>query len=319
MDVSILIVSFNTVDETLTCLASVFEQTRQAKFEVIVVDNASCDGSAAAIARRFPQVRLLALPNNVGFAAATNRAAREASGRHVLLLNPDTVVLDGAIDRLLCFADAEPRSRIYGGRTFFADMTLNRNSCHGEPTPWSLFCIGLGLSSLFRHSSTFNSEKLGNWQRDTVRSVDCITGCFLLVKRDTWNELGGFDSSFFMYGEDTDFCIRARKAGYPCVIYPDAKIIHHGGRSERVRADKMVRLFRAKHQLFVKHWDSRRVPFGSFMLRGWALSRWMITQMLGFASNHYEKSARQWHEVWRRRNEFSSHKEDSTNTIALPE
>lgn len=305
-DVSILVVSYNTRDETLACLRSVDEQTTRSTFETIVVDNDSKDGSADAIAADFPRVRLIRSAKNLGFAGANNLAAREATGEFLLLLNPDTVILDGAIDRVVGFARENPGAGAYGGRTYFCDMTLNRNSCHGRPTPWSMACKGLGLSAVLRKSILGDPEGLGGWNRDTVRTVDCVSGCFLLMRRELWERLGGFDLDFFMYGEDTDLCLRAAKLAGPCLICPDARLIHYGGRSERVRADKMVRLFRAKAQLFEKHWHPRLVPFGVLMLKSWAGSRavgtWVATKLGADRAAAHEA----WREVYRRRAEYAA-------------
>lgn len=304
MELSILVVSYNTCQLTLDCLRSVYEQTRLLKFEVIVLDNQSHDGSAEAIARRFPEVQLKALTRNIGFARGNNLAAEAATGEFLLLLNPDTVILDDAIQRVMRFAGEHPEAAIFGGRTIFADGKLNPNSCHGRPTPWSLLCMGLGLSSLFRRSRWLNPEGLGAWQRDTAREVDAVTGCFLLIRRTVWQELGGFDESFFMYGEDTDLCLRARKLGYKCMICPDATLVHHGGASEPVRADKMVRLFRAKGQLFKKHWRSGTMWFGMRMLDLWAMSRMGAFAVISRCQRSRAASYHAWRDVWRRRGEF---------------
>jgi len=169
MDVSILVISYNTCDLTLACLESVFKETRQVTFEVILLDNASADGSADAVAERCPQVRLMRSGQNLGFAKGNNVAAREAQGEYLLLLNSDTVVLDGAIDKVVSFARSRPDTGIVGGRTYFGDGSLNPTSCHGRPTPWSLLCMGLGLSSVFRGSRLFDPESIGGWRRDSVR------------------------------------------------------------------------------------------------------------------------------------------------------
>ena len=303
-DVSVLIISFNTCELTLGCLRSVQEQTRGVGYEVVVVDNASNDGSADAIAREFPSVRLVRLAENVGFARANNLAAKEARGRYLLLLNPDTVILDGAIQKAVAFADAHPRSGIVGGRTFFADRRLNYTSCHGAPTPWSQLCKGLGLSSLFRRSRWFDPESLGGWERDDVRKVDAVTGCFLLIRRPLWDELRGFDESFFMYGEDTDLCLRAGKLGAACMICPDCTLIHYGGSSERVRADKMVRLFRAKAQLFHKHWSPAAARFGVATLRMWAFTRMAALRVLSTLTPRRQEAYAAWREVYSRRDQY---------------
>lgn len=307
IDVSVLIVSYNTQKLTLACLESVYEQTTTASFEVLVIDNASSDGSANAIRNAFPQVRLLEPGSNQGFASANNLAAKHATGEFILLLNPDTVILDKAIDRIVAFARQRPGAGVYGGRTFFGDGSLNYTSCHGRPTPWSLFCMGLGLSSLFRRWELLNPEGLGAWKRDSIRTVDCVTGCFLLIRRDLWQRLGGFDLDFFMYGEDTDLSIRAAAAAGPNLVFPDARLIHYGGQSEAVRADKMVRLFRAKRQLLEKHWSPLLVPYGRLMLKLWAGTRALAHTLLNIIGKKDDKARQTWCDIWRRRREYAGH------------
>src|SRR5262249_52669728 len=235
--VSIIVVSYRTRELTLECLRSIARETVGVSHEVLVVDNASGDGSAAAIAQEFPDVKLIALDGNVGFARANNIAAGEARGRYLLLLNPDTVVIDRAIDRLLEFAAEHPQARIWGGRTLYADRTLNPTSCWRRMSLWNVFCRTAGLTGLFPRSQLFNSECYGRWDRSTVRDVDIVTGCFLLIERDFWQRLGGFDARFFMYGEEADLCLRAAKLGARPAVTPNATIIHYGGASEQVRSE----------------------------------------------------------------------------------
>lgn len=301
---SILIVSYNTRELTLDCLQSVFDQTRQVDFDVLVVDNQSADGSSAAIAEAFPQVRLLQSGKNLGFAAANNLAADMATGDYLLLLNPDTLVLDKAIDKLVSFAHSCRGEHIWGGRTLNGSRQLDKSSCWGKPTPWSFFCYGTGLTSLFRNSNIFNPEAYGNWQRHTVREVDIISGCFLLIKRGTWNKLGGFDPKFFMYGEEADLCLRIKKLGVQPIICPDATIMHFGGASEKVRADKMVSMFKAKMELTKRHWNPAWVPFGVFMYKWAAFSRYLVCSALALVKSRYRESAKAWREIWQRRNEW---------------
>ncbi len=304
LDLTIIIVSYNTREMTLACLQSVFAETRGAAFETIVVDNASTDGSAQAIHDAFPQVRLIARSDNLGFAAANNLAAREARGEYILLLNPDTVVLRGAIDKLLTFARGRQGEAICGGRTLFADGRLNPTSCWGRPTLWSAFCRGAGLSALFRGSRWFDPEALGGWSRDSVRQVDIVTGCFFLLRRDLWQRLGGFDPVFFMYGEEADLCLRAARQGVRCWITPDAEIVHYGGASERVRADKMVRLFRAKSQLYQRHWPPAAARWGDATLALWALTRLSALRIAQFLRPQARQSCETWRQIWRRRAEW---------------
>ena len=305
VDISVLIVSYNTRQMTLDCLRSVYEQTRDVSFEVIVVDNMSSDGSAEAIAQQFPTVDLIVPGSNLGFARANNLAARRAKGQYILLLNPDTVILDRAIDQVVRFARSRAEVGIVGGRTFFGDGSLNYNSCHGRPTLWSLFCLGTGLSSAFRRSRIFNPEAFGTWKRDTVRTVDAVTGCFLLIDTQLWRELDGFDESFFIYCEDTDLCLRSWAQGRSCMICPDARLIHYGGQSDRVRPDKMVRLFRARAQLIVKHWRRGTHWFGIAAFQSWALSRMLAHGLLRLVQPRRQRDFETWREIWQRRAEFS--------------
>lgn len=310
MDLSILIVSFNTRELTLGCLRSIYEQTSAIDFEVIVVENASQDGSADAIAQAFPQVRLIKLDRNLGFAGATNLAASKAKGQLLLLLNPDTVILDRAIEKAVAFARSKPSAGIVGGRTRFEDGSLNYNSCHGRPTLWSVLCLGTGLASLFRRSRVFNPESLGRWQRDSVREVDAVTGCFLLIGSPLWKQLNGLDESFFMYGEDTDLCLRAWQLGKSCVICPSATLIHYGAASDRVRPEKMIRLFRAKGQLFRKHWNPAAVRLGIWSLKLWAFSRMTALGVLKTVDRRRQTAFDAWKEIWRRRDEFAGRNGD---------
>ena len=207
-EISIIVVSYNTREMTLDCLRSVVAETR-VPHELIVVDNASDDGSAAAIAAEFPDIRLMAESENHGFALANNMAATHARGEYVLLLNPDTVVRDGAIDRLLAYARAHPEARIWGGRTLYGDGRLNPYSVWRRITLWNIFCRTTGLTGAFPQSRLFNSEAYGGWDRGTDAPVDIVVGCLLLISRADWQALGGFDTTFVMYGEEADLCLRA--------------------------------------------------------------------------------------------------------------
>lgn len=305
VEVSVIVVSYNTRDLTVACLRSLHQQTSSLNFETLVVDNASDDGSAQTIAREFPGVRLIALDSNIGFAAANNLAAQQARGTYLLLLNPDTVVLDRAVERLVEFANASPASGIWGGRTVFADGSLNPTSCWMRQTPWSLFCRGFGLTGAFPRSTLFNSEAMGNWSRSSERDVDVITGCFFLITRTLWNQLGGFDPAFFMYGEEADLCLRARAQGARPRFTPAATIIHYGGASERVRADKLVRLLRAKAQLIRRHWSPLTGWFGVWMLAQWSLIHaiaWRVRMLVRKGAG--QETAEFWSAGWKRRREW---------------
>ena len=294
---SIIIISYNTKAMTLACLETVFEQT-QTPFEVIVVDNASSDGSVDAIKNAFPQVTLLAETHNHGFAGAHHIAMPHATAPWVVLLNPDTLVLDGALDKLLAFAKLRPAAGIWGGRTVYADGTLNPYSCWGRMTLWSLFCRTSGLTGVFPKSALFNPEAFGDWPRDTERAVDIVAGCLFLIKRQTWDDLGGLDPVFFMYGEEADLCLRAQAAGFTPTVTPTAEIVHYGAASETVQADKVVRLLAAKAELIKRHFVPGARGIGRGLLMLWPLSR-----AVALAIIKRDKAA-EWYQVWARRAEW---------------
>lgn len=303
--VSILVISYNTCEMTLACLRSVVAQT-QVPYELIVVDNASSDGSAAAIAAEFPSLTLLAETTNHGFAKANNIAARHAKGTYILLLNPDTVVLNGAIDALVAFAERKPQAQIWGGRTLFGDGRLNANSGFGQMTLWSVFCTATGLSSVFKATRLFNPEGYGGWLRDTERRVDVVSGCFLLLPRSLWERLGGFDLQFVMYGEEADLCLRAHKLGADPHITPQAEIVHYGGASEKIRVDKMVRLLSAKTLLIRRHFPAAQQGLGLWLYRLWPLTRWWAQALMSVFPGQGKRrdAANQWRAVWARRGEW---------------
>lgn len=306
-ELSILIVSYNTRAMTLACLDSVLAETRDTPYEIIVVDNMSSDGSAEAIAAHTSRPRLIALQDNIGFGRANNLAASEAKGRLILLLNPDTVILNRAIDRLVAFAGARPEAMIWGGRTVFADGRLNPASAWGRMTPWRLFCRASGLASLVSGSSLCNGEVMGGWSRDSERQVDIVSGCFLLTARAFWQRLGGFDPVYFMYGEEADLCLRAHRLGARPVVTPAATIIHYGGASEATREGKMVKLLAAKATLIDRHFPRATRGLGLALHAAWPLSRWLALSVLAKIGGAAESQSKAgvWRAIWQRRSEWA--------------
>jgi N-acetylglucosaminyl-diphospho-decaprenol L-rhamnosyltransferase len=297
-DVAILIVSYNTADVLAECLESVVAQRGQLNQQIIVVDNASVDGSVDMVRSRFPDVKLIEAGENLGFARGVNLAATHAEAGFLLLLNPDTVVLDRAIERLVAFARAKPEHGLYGGRAVKRDHSLERSSCWALPTIWSMSCFALCLTSLFPDSQLFNPEAMPDWNRDTVREVGIVTGCFLLMRRDLWQALGGFDDRYFMYGEDADLAYRVRRAGYRPIIDPDACIIHDVGKASATRADKLLLLFQGKATLLRDHFSGwrQRVVLAA-LLFGVAL-RALLARI---ASSSRRRGSEGWSTVWANR------------------
>ncbi|MEM9147451.1 MAG: glycosyltransferase family 2 protein [Pseudomonadota bacterium] len=301
--VSIIVVSHNTAAMTLDCLASIARETSDLAHEVIVIDNASGDGSADAIASAHPQVRLIRRDENIGFGRANNRAAEQARGRFILLLNPDTVVLDQAIERLVAFAGRHPDAMIWGGRTVFADGRLNPTSSYLRPTLWSLACFSLGLSRLSPRSAWLNPEFVSLRRDGEEMAVDIVTGCFLLIQRADWQRLGGFDPDYFLYGEEADLCLRAAALGARPRVTPEATIVHHVGAASAARADKIERGFQGKMTLARKHWGQTRTTVAAGLLRAAVLLRWSgyaLASALLRRPAHRAASA-EWRDAWQRR------------------
>jgi|TARA_R110002020_G_scaffold47754_9_gene136239 N-acetylglucosaminyl-diphospho-decaprenol L-rhamnosyltransferase len=304
-ELTVIVVSYNTRALTLACLETLFATTTQTRFRTVVWDNASTDGSAEAIAARFPQVDLVASPDNLGFAKANNVVAARAETEWLLLLNPDTEVHEGAVDRLLAFSKAHPQAGITGGRTVFPDGSLNIASCWMRITPWSAFCMATGLTAAFRRSALFNPEAMGPWARDSVREVDIVVGCFLMIRRSLWEELGGFDLKYFMYGEEADLCLRARELGYSPMITPEAQIMHLVGASSGRVADKVVMVAKSRVSLIRDHWRPGLVPLGIGLMWLWGALRVTAARALALTGKaHHGETARKWNRIWSQRSDW---------------
>ncbi|WP_299576142.1 glycosyltransferase family 2 protein [uncultured Williamsia sp.] len=254
VDVSILMVTYNAADWTRRSLAAVPAGVKRHSWELIVVDNASPEVEPEQLLEwAGPDATVEFLTENIGFGRGVNHASGLARGRTLLLLNPDAEVAEGAIDELLDYLDEDPRRGIVGGRIFTPEGDLDRGSCFGEQTTWSLLCYATGLSALFPHSGLLNPEGLGRWDRSTPREVGVVTGCMLLVDHDLWRHLDGFDSDYFMYGEDADLCKRARTMGFRPSVTNDACATHALGESSSRLVDKQIMMYRGKVTLIDKN------------------------------------------------------------------
>jgi GT2 family glycosyltransferase len=295
-DISVVIVSYKVPELLRACLASLRREAAECSYEVIVVENASGDGSAEIVREEFPDVRLIVLSENIGFAAGSNLGARAATGEYLLMLNPDTELVGNTLAALLAYARAHPEAGLVGGRTLRPDGELDPGSCWGAQSIWSLVCFASGLSTVFRGSRVFNPESIAGWRRDSERRVDIVTGCLCLSPRAVWEELGGFDESFFMYGEDADLATRARKRGYHPAITPDAVILHHVGASS-LSVDKREMNLRCRVALARKHWSPGRARAAVALLQ-------TGTAVRAVGATVTRRPASTWPAVWRRRREW---------------
>ena len=277
---SIILVSYNTVAYITRALASVYQETLQTPFEVIVVDNASTDNSLAVLRQQFPQIKLIESNQNLGFAGGVHLGVAQAKGDYLLLLNPDTVILDQAIDKLMNFAQQYPNNGIWGGVTLNNDLSLNSQHAWEKPTLKNLLFSALGLSKTFNKSAFFNSANYGAWARDSIKTVDILSGCFFLTTRPLWEQLGGLDASFFMYAEEADYCLKAKALGYQPIVTPDARIIHHGGVSHSHFSGKMIKLLKGKVELIHRHIPAYKRPIYKALLSLYVWNKYIQHKLL---------------------------------------
>lgn len=229
-DISVVIVSYNTCEMTLACVASVLGHRGELTVEVVVVDNQSSDGSAAALREAFPEITVIDSPTNGGFAYGNNIGIEQAHGRYVLLLNPDTQIYAGGLAQCVAFMEANPEVAIMGPRVRLEDGT--QQSSMMRLLGLTQFFFTIFLPSLWlRKTAWFGDPRYARLSRDEVNSVDAVSGCFMFARRAIIEQVGGLDSRFFMYGEEVEWCCRVRRAGWKIVYNPGVEILHHGAAS----------------------------------------------------------------------------------------
>jgi GT2 family glycosyltransferase len=227
LDVSIVVVNWNAKPLLRDCLRSISDQTR-IPHEIIVIDNASHDGSTDMVRCEYPNVVLVANPDNRGFAAANNQGIALAKGRYILLLNPDTLILAGAIDKTVAFADARPGIGCVGCQVLEDAYTIQK-TCFGFPSPLNTLLTLSQLAALFPRSRVFGRQWMGWWDRTSEREVDVVSGMYMLIPRTVIEDIGPMDDDYFVYAEEADLCYRMALRGYPRVFTPCAQIIHREG------------------------------------------------------------------------------------------
>jgi GT2 family glycosyltransferase len=277
LDLSICIVTLNACDYLRNCLRSISEQASHLhwlvaenapttfskdqsspdhamlNYELIVIDNGSTDETVKMLHEDYPAVRLVTNIKNEGFARPINQALRLSSGRYMLVLNPDTVVLPGAINQLVEYMDAHPEVGVSGPKVLNRDGSLQKACKRGVSRPWAAFSYFSGLSALFPKSKLFGGYLLNYLDENSIHEVDGVSGSCMLIRRAVVEQVGFFDERFFAYQEDADFCFQAKKAGWKVVYLPQSQIVHFGGQGgSRVQPFRSIYEWHRSYYLYYR-------------------------------------------------------------------
>lgn len=276
LQLSVIIVNYNVrefLDHALTSLRKAMKGIRG---EIIVVDNASDDGSVEMVRKRYPNVELIASDLNLGFAKANNVALKRARGKYLLLINPDTVVQEDTLRVMIGFFEEHSEVGLAGCKILNPDGTFQLACRRSFPTPWVAFTKIFGLSALFPQSRFFGRYNLTYLNPNQTYEVDAVSGSFMVLRRDVYEHVGGLDEDFFMYGEDLDWCYRIQRAGWKIYYVPATQIIHYKGESTKRSSIDEIKMFYEAMDLFVRKHLSH-----SFLLT--VLLRYGILISSGFA------------------------------------
>lgn len=257
MELSIIIINYNVKEFLQNLIHSLQKALSKITHEIIVVDNASDDGSVEFIREKFPQINLIVNKTNVGFSKANNEALKVSKGKFILLINPDTIVSEDTITKMIDFINQYPEVGLAGCKILNPDGSLQLACRRSFPGPWTSFCKVTGLSTLFPKSKLFAKYNLTYLDENSTYEVDAISGSFMMMKREAYEKVGGFDEQFFMYGEDLDLCYRIQKNGYKVFYYPGTQIIHYKGEStKRSSLDETKYFYNAMNLFVKKHFSS---------------------------------------------------------------
>ncbi len=277
LQISVIIVNYNVRDFLQHALVSLQKALKGLKGEILVVDNASDDGSVEMLRKDFPSVQAIANRTNVGFARANNIALRKAKGKYILLINPDTIVQENTLRVMMGFFDENPDVGLAGCKILNPDGSFQLACRRSVPTTWVAFTKISGLSALFPRSRLFGKYNLTYLSPDESYEVDAVSGSFMMVRREVYRHVGGLDEDFFMYGEDLDWCYRIQQAGWKNYYVHSTRIIHYKGESTRRSSIDEIGMFYDAMRLFVR---KRLKPSWAmtFVLRlGITVSSWMAT------------------------------------------
>jgi len=260
MKLSIVIICWNDLKVIADCLKSIFSQEHQLTYEVIVSDNGSADGSVEFIRANYPRVRILENNANLGFARANNVGIRAAVGEYVLILNPDTIVHEAALDQWIAYAEGHQEAGAFGCRVLNADGTFHAPA-QTFPTVGRYWIDALGLGWLGRFSDRFACGEYVGWDGMNERAIDWQSGCCVLFRGSVLRQLDGFDERFFYNFEETDLCKRVWQAGHSILYTPEPKVTHLWGQSTNKFPIRFaIEKLRNRYRYFHKHYGTESLP-----------------------------------------------------------
>jgi len=230
IDVSFIIVNWNTKDLLLECIESIRAARKNLNIEIIVVDNASSDGSPEAVRNLSDHINIIVNNNNIGFSKANNIGMRRSHGRYMCVVNSDIKVLNYCIEDAIGYMDNNHSIGVLGPQVLNRQMKI-QYTCREYPNLWSTFCQAFGFHRFFEKSKLFKDSFMTYFDHTSIRKVDVLSGCFLIVRKEAIQQVGFFDERFFIYGEDVDWCRRFNEAGWDVIFYPLSHVIHYGGTS----------------------------------------------------------------------------------------
>jgi hypothetical protein len=275
---SILIVAYNSAAFIADCIGSVITHTTPETYEILLIDNGK-DGTQSIVNDMFPQVRVVASQGNIGFGQGNNLLARHAQGQFLLLLNPDTKLIDPAIDRLLAFAQHQPGDA-WGGMTTYPDGDLDGGNFLGIPTIGGVLREAIGLQREEHSRSELESLRM-------PKRVSVLCGGFMMVSRKAWDNVGGFDPSFLLYAEEIDLFTRMRAAGLDVWLTPDSRIVHDVGSGAVYSAVRTRYKFTGLMHYARRHWSGTTAQLAGIAYWIAAFRRWSISLILGLASSKH--------------------------------
>lgn len=261
MDISIIIVSWNAKEYIIKCLNSIIKNIKKVKYEIIVVDNGSTDGTVEYLQKNFKSIDLIINNENFGFSKANNIGILKSKGKFLYLINSDIEILDDSINKIFDFMEKNPNIGMLGPKILNFDLTL-QYSCRRIPTLWNLFCVSISLNNILPDTIITPDIFMRKWHYNKIENVGILSGCFWALRRDAIKDVGLLDEMFFIYGEDMDWSKRFNDSKWDVLYFPEAKVIHYGGASS---SNAPIRFYLEMQKANLQYWQKHHGKISTFI------------------------------------------------------